>query len=94
MNWLLVVGCWLLVLGWQLSVTGCRLGSRLTIRRDWKGGMLPYGSEPDMPARRTKPKTLRLPRAPLPRQTGGVHEDKTKRPFRRRKHKGKGDERG
>jgi len=24
---------------------------------------------------------------PLPRQTGGVHEDKTKRPWRRRKHK-------
>ncbi|PWT79376.1 MAG: hypothetical protein C5B57_14050 [Blastocatellia bacterium] len=30
---------------------------------------------------------LRLPRVPLPRQTGGAHEDKTKRPFRRRKHK-------
>jgi hypothetical protein len=28
-----------------------------------------------------------LPRAPLPRQTGGAHEDKTKRPWRRRKHK-------
>jgi hypothetical protein len=28
-----------------------------------------------------------LPRAPLPTQTGGVHEDKTKRPWRRRKHK-------
>jgi len=27
------------------------------------------------------------PRVPLPRQTGGVHEDKTKRPWRRRKHK-------
>ena len=29
-----------------------------------------------------------LPRAPLPRQTGGVHEDKRKRPWRERKHKG------
>jgi hypothetical protein len=27
------------------------------------------------------------PRVPLPRQTGGAHEDKSKRPFRRRKHK-------
>lgn len=33
------------------------------------------------------PKKPALPRAPLPRQTGGVHEDKTKRPWRRRKHK-------
>jgi hypothetical protein len=24
---------------------------------------------------------------PLPRQTGGRHEDRTKEPFRRRKHK-------
>jgi hypothetical protein len=35
-------------------------------------------------ARKTKPK---LPRAPLPKQTGGVHEDKSKRPFRKEKHK-------
>jgi len=34
-----------------------------------------------------KAKRPKLPRAPLPRQTGGVHEDKTKRPWRRRKHK-------
>ena len=34
-----------------------------------------------------------LPRVPLPKQTGGAHEDKTKRPFRRRKHK-KRDENG
>ena len=27
------------------------------------------------------------PRAPLPRQTGGVHEDKSKRPFRKQKHR-------
>jgi hypothetical protein len=27
------------------------------------------------------------PRVPLPRQTGGAHEDKTRRPWRRRKHK-------
>ena len=33
-----------------------------------------------------------LPRAPLPRQTGGVHEDKSKRPWRRRKHKKRGEE--
>jgi hypothetical protein len=38
------------------------------------------------PARTKKPK---LPRAPLPKQTGGVHEDKTKRPFRKLKHKKK-----
>lgn len=29
----------------------------------------------------------RLPRAPLPRQTGGVHEDRLKRPFRKQKHR-------
>lgn len=34
-----------------------------------------------------KPKKPKLPRAPLPRQTGGVHEDKSKRPFRKQKHK-------
>ena len=34
--------------------------------------------------RRKKPK---LPRAPLPRQTGGVHEDKSRRPFRKEKHR-------
>jgi hypothetical protein len=36
--------------------------------------------------RSLKPK---LPRAPLPKQTGGAHEDKTKRPFRKQKHKAK-----
>jgi hypothetical protein len=40
-------------------------------------------------ARAAKKKKSRRPRVPLPRQTGGVHEDKTKRPWRRRKHKGK-----
>ena len=34
-----------------------------------------------------------LPRAPLPKQTGGAHEDKTKRPWRRRKHKGRDTDR-
>ena len=34
-----------------------------------------------------KAKRPGLPRVPLPRQTGGVHEDKSKRPWRRRKHK-------
>jgi hypothetical protein len=36
-----------------------------------------------------KPK---LPRAPLPKQTGGAHEDKSKRPFRKDKHKKKWSE--
>ena len=34
-----------------------------------------------------KPAKPKLPRAPLPRQTGGAHEDKSKRPFRKDKHK-------
>jgi hypothetical protein len=37
--------------------------------------------------RRATPKPRRLPRVPLPRQTGGRHEDKTRRPWRDRKHK-------
>jgi len=38
--------------------------------------------------RKTSPsKPGRKPRVPLPRQTGGVHEDKTQRPWRERKHK-------
>jgi hypothetical protein len=42
----------------------------------------------DSSMRRRRPSEKRvLPRVPLPRQTGGPHEDKTKRPFRRRKHK-------
>jgi hypothetical protein len=44
-----------------------------------------------MPVARRK-KTMKKaarPRAPLPRQTGGAHEDKSKRPWRRRKHKGR-----
>jgi hypothetical protein len=36
------------------------------------------------PKKRKKPA---LPRAPLPKQTGGVHEDKTKRPWRRQKYR-------
>jgi len=41
-----------------------------------------------MPAKRTRgAKKQARPRVPLPRQTGGAHEDKTKRPWRRRKHK-------
>jgi hypothetical protein len=35
-------------------------------------------------ATRRKPK---LPRVPLPRQTGGRHEDKTRRPLRKQKHR-------
>jgi hypothetical protein len=38
----------------------------------------------------SRPPTSR-PRVPLPRQTGGAHEDKTKRLWRRRKHKGQND---
>jgi hypothetical protein len=38
-----------------------------------------------------KPK---LPRAPLPKQTGGAHEDKSKRVFRKEKHKKKWQEQG
>jgi hypothetical protein len=42
---------------------------------------------------RNKPsKSLPKPRVPLPRQTGGAHEDKSKRPWRRRKHKGRREE--
>lgn len=32
-------------------------------------------------------KKLTLPRVPLPRQTGGRHEDKTKRPIRKQKYR-------
>jgi hypothetical protein len=43
-----------------------------------------------MPAKRTRAsKGPARPRVPLPRQTGGAHEVKTKRPWRRRKHKTK-----
>jgi hypothetical protein len=42
--------------------------------------------------RRVKPKKTARPRAPLPRQTGGAHEDKSKRPWRRRKYKGRVEE--
>lgn len=37
-----------------------------------------------MAIRIRKPK---LPRVPLPSQTGGPHEDKRKRPIRQRKHR-------
>jgi hypothetical protein len=36
---------------------------------------------------RLRPRKPKLPRAPLPRQTGGMHEDKTKRPIRKQKHR-------
>ena len=39
------------------------------------------------PPRNPKPPV----RVPLPRQKGGVHEDRTKRPFRRRKHRKRDD---
>ena len=32
-------------------------------------------------------RALRLPRAPLPRQTGGRHDDKTRRPLRKQKYR-------
>jgi hypothetical protein len=41
---------------------------------------------PRTPKVKAKP---RLPRAPLPKQTGGAHEDKSKRLFRKVKHKKK-----
>jgi hypothetical protein len=47
----------------------------------------PSTPEELLPARRKKPRANARPRVPLPRQTGGVHEDKRKRPFRRRKHR-------
>lgn len=34
-----------------------------------------------------KKKKLNLPRAPLPKQTGGAHRDRTKEPARKAKHK-------
>jgi len=40
-----------------------------------------------MPSRRKPNKRTTLPRAPLPRQTGGAHEDKTRRPLRKQKHR-------
>jgi hypothetical protein len=45
----------------------------------------PVGIDDQMTRRRaTRPAK---PRVPLPRQTGGVHENKSKRPWRERKHK-------
>jgi hypothetical protein len=38
-------------------------------------------------AARPSARKPKLPRAPLPKQTGGAHEDKSKRPFRKQKHK-------
>jgi hypothetical protein len=38
-------------------------------------------------AKRVRRAVPDLPRVPLPRQTGGVHEDKRKRPARKAKHK-------
>ena len=40
-----------------------------------------------MAAKQRRLKKPRLPRAPLPRQTGGAHEGKTKRPVRKQKHR-------
>jgi len=42
-----------------------------------------------MPRRAKTPARPSKPRVPLPRQTGGAHEDKTRRPWRERKHKKK-----
>jgi hypothetical protein len=36
---------------------------------------------------KTATRKPKLPRVPLPRQTGGRHEDKTKRPLRKQKHR-------
>ncbi len=40
-----------------------------------------------MAKRNTSKRKPRLPRAPLPKQTESVHEDKSKRLFRKDKHK-------
>jgi hypothetical protein len=41
-----------------------------------------------MPSKaRRAAKKPRLPRAPLPRKTGGAHEDKKRRPFRKQKYR-------
>ena len=37
--------------------------------------------------RAARKRALNLPRVPLPRQTGGRHDDKTKRPVRRQKYR-------
>jgi len=42
--------------------------------------------------KKTRARTPKLPRVPLPRQIGGRHEDKTRRPWRERKHKNRPDE--
>lgn len=39
--------------------------------------------------RSTKTGKPKFPRVPLPRQVGGAHEDRRKRPARKRKHKGR-----
>jgi len=40
-----------------------------------------------MTTRRKRVRARALPRVPLPRQTGGPHEDKTRRPARKWKHR-------
>ena len=40
-----------------------------------------------MQGRRKKPTAVASIRVPLPRQPGGAHEDRTKRPARKAKHK-------
>jgi hypothetical protein len=45
-----------------------------------------------MPRRRPPAKRVKRPRVPLPRQTGGAHPDRTKRPARKAKHKPRYDE--
>ncbi|HEX5109336.1 MAG TPA: hypothetical protein VFV95_12845 [Vicinamibacterales bacterium] len=47
-----------------------------------------------MASRPRKAKKPARPRVPLPRQTGGVHEDKTRRPWRRQKHRKRVDDEG
>lgn len=48
-----------------------------------------------MPVKSSRaPKRPSLPRVRLPRQRGGPHPDKTKRPFRDRKHKGRSESTG
>ena len=39
------------------------------------------------PKRKRQPARQKRPRVPLPRQRGGVHEEKKNRPIRRKKYK-------
>ncbi len=52
-----------------------------------RAGEWPRNRRASVTTRRRKNRARRLPRVPLPRQTGGAHEDKSKRPLRKEKHR-------